>query len=90
MVKTEPKTFVYCYVYLLRDIKFTGYIANHFDTQKLTFTRQKSTLSFNLKKKKKKKKKKIRALKMITWSFSAHHTEKQLDADYTLMFFKLN
>ena len=38
MVKIERKTFVYYHVYLLRDIKFTGYVANHFHT--LTFTRQ--------------------------------------------------
>ena len=26
---------------------------------------------------------------MITWSFSAHHTEKRLNADYTLFFKRL-
>ena len=38
------------------------------------------------KKKKKKTDKRFRALKMIAWSFSADHIEKQLDADYTLSF----
>ena len=44
MVKIERQTFVFYNVYLLRDIKFTRYVANHFDTRKLTFARQKSTL----------------------------------------------
>ena len=43
MVKIERETFVY-HVYLLWDIKFTGYTANHFDTHKFTFLRQKTTL----------------------------------------------
>ena len=33
----ERQAFVCYHVYLLRDIKFTGYFANHFDTLKLTF-----------------------------------------------------
>ena len=44
MVKLDSQTFPYYHVYLLRDIKFTGYVANHFDTRKLTFARQKPTL----------------------------------------------
>ena len=44
MVKTEHQTLVYYHVCLLRDMKFTGYVANHFDTRKFTFGRQKSTL----------------------------------------------
>ena len=44
MVKIDSQTFLYYHVYLLRDIKFTGYVANHFDTRKLTFARQKPTL----------------------------------------------
>ena len=80
---------LYYHVYLLRDIKFTGYVANHFDTRKLTFARQKSTLWIKQKKSNFDIDKTFRALKMITWSFSAHHTEKRLNADYTL-FFKLN
>ena len=44
MVKKERQTFVYYHVHLLRDIKFTGDVANHFDTHKFTFARQKSTL----------------------------------------------
>ena len=35
MVKIERQTFLYYHVYLLRDMKFTGYVANHFDTRKL-------------------------------------------------------
>ena len=37
MVKIELQTFVYYHVYLLRDIKLTGHIANHSRTRKLTF-----------------------------------------------------
>ena len=44
MVKIEHQTFVYYHVYLLRDIKFTGYVANLSDTRKFTFVRQKPTL----------------------------------------------
>ena len=83
MVKIERKIFVYYHVYLLRDIKFTGHIANHLDTLKLTFTRQKSTLSIKQKKIKFDIDKTFGALKMIPWSFSAHHNEKRLNADYT-------
>ena len=89
MVKIERKTFVYYHIYLLRDMKFTGYVANHFDTLKLTFTRQKSTLSIKQKKSNFDTDKTFRALKMITWSFSAHQIEKRLNADYTSPF-KLN
>ena len=58
---------------------------NHFDTRKLTFARQKSTLWI----KQKKSNFDIQSFKVIIWLFSAHHTEKRLNADYTL-FFKLN
>ena len=34
MMKIECRTFLYYHVYLLPDIKFTGYVANHFDTCK--------------------------------------------------------
>ena len=44
MVKIERQAFLYYHVYLLRDIKFTGYVASHFDIHKLTFARQNSTL----------------------------------------------
>ena len=44
MVKIERQAFVYYHVYLLRDIKLTGYVANHFDTRNFTFAKQKSTL----------------------------------------------
>ena len=37
MVNMERQAFVRYHVYFLRDIKFTGYFANHFDTRKLTF-----------------------------------------------------
>ena len=50
MVKIERQTFLYYHVYLLRDIKFTGHVANHFDTCKLTFVRQKLTLWIKQKK----------------------------------------
>ena len=70
-------------------MKFTGYVANHFDTLKLTFMRQKSTLSIKQKNSNFDKDKTFRALKMITWSYSAHQTENRLNADYTLPF-KLN
>ena len=89
-MKIERQAFLYYYVYLLRDIKFTGYVVNHFGTCKLTFARQNSTLCIKQKKSNFDIDKTFRALKMITWSFSAHHTGKQLNADYTLMFFKLN
>ena len=82
MVRIKCQIFVYYHVYLLQDIKFTGYVANHFDTRKFT------TLWIKQKQKKKKKKndidKTFRALKMIAWSFSAHPIEKQLIAHYTL------
>ena len=40
----ERQTFIYYHVYLLRDIEFISYVANHFDIRKFTFARQKSTL----------------------------------------------
>ena len=43
MVKIELKTFVHYHVYLLWDIKFRAQAANHFDTRKFIFARQKST-----------------------------------------------
>ena len=50
MVKIECHTFLYYHVYLLWDIKFIGYISNHFDSNKITFARQKSTLWISQKK----------------------------------------
>ena len=44
MVKIEQQTFLYYRVYLLWDIKFTGYVVNNCNTRKLTFAKQKSTL----------------------------------------------
>ena len=41
MVKITHQTFVY-YVYLLPDIKFTGFVASQFDIRKLIFATQKS------------------------------------------------
>ena len=35
-------------VYLLRDLEFAGYVANYFDTCKLTFAKQKSTIWIKL------------------------------------------
>ena len=43
-MEIERQTFVYYHVNISRDIKFTGYVANHLDTHKLTFVRQKPTL----------------------------------------------
>ena len=83
-MKIERKTFVYYHLYLLRDIKLTGYVAKDFDTLKLTFTRQKSTLSIKQKNSNFDTDKTFKVLKLITWSFSAHHTEKRLNTDYTL------
>ena len=71
------------------NIKFTGYVVNHFEIRKLTFAKQKSTLWIKQKKSNFDTDKTIRTLKMITWSFSAHHTEKRRSANYAL-FFKLN
>ena len=83
MVKIERQTFVYYHVYLLREMKFT-------DTFWTTLTR----VNFHLRGKSQpyelsKKSnfdidKTFRALKMIAWSFSSHHTEKRLNADYNL------
>ena len=42
--KRTPKIYLLSCVYLLSDIEFAGYLAKHFDTQRLTFVRQKSTL----------------------------------------------
>ena len=89
MVNLERQTFLYYHVYLLQDIKLTGYAANNCDNRKLTFATQNSTLWIKHKKSNLDIDKTFRALKMITWLFSAHHTEKRLNADYTL-FFKLN
>ena len=50
MVKIEHQTFVYYYMRLLWDMKFTGYIANYFDTCIFTFVRQKSILWITQKK----------------------------------------
>ena len=38
---TAPNLCIYYHVYLLQDIKFTGYVAYHFDTRKLTFNYEK-------------------------------------------------
>ena len=84
MVKIERQTFLYYHVYLLRDIKFTGYVANHFDTRKLTFAWQKWTLRIKQKNSNFDINKTFKASKMITWSLLAHHTKKRLIADYTL------
>ena len=67
IVKIECQTFLYYYMYLLRDTKFTGYVANHFDTRKLTFARQKSTLWIKQKKSNLDIDTIFRALKVITW-----------------------
>ena len=58
-------------------------VTNHFDTHKLTFARQKSTLWI----KRKKKfwyKKTFTALVMNTWLFLSYPIEKRLNTDYTL------
>ena len=44
LVKTECQTFMYNYMYVLRDTEFVGYLANHFDIHKLTIARQKLTI----------------------------------------------
>ena len=74
-MEVEHQTFLYYHMYLLPEIKFTGYVANFFDTRKWTFTRQKSTLWIKQKKSNFDIDKTFRALKMSTWSFSAHHTK---------------
>ena len=66
-----------------------GYVANHFDTRTLTFARQKSTLWIKQKKSNFDTEKTFIDLKVITWWFSAYHTDKRLNTGYTL-FFKLN
>ena len=71
-------------MYLLRDIKFTGYVGNHFNS--LTFVKQKSTLQIKQKKSNFDIDKTFRALKIIAWLFSAHHMGKRLNADYTFHF----
>ena len=48
MVKIECQTFLYYYVYLLWDVEFEGSVANYFDTSKLTFAKQKSTIWIKL------------------------------------------
>ena len=74
---------------ILSCVFIMGYVVNHFDTHKLTFARQKSTLWIKQKKLNFDIDKTFRALKVITWWFLAHNTDKQLNANYTL-FFKLN
>ena len=81
MVKIERQAFVYYHVYLLRDIKLTGYVANHFDNRNFTFAKQKSALWIKQKKSNFDIDKRSRALKMIALSFLFHHIEKRLDAD---------
>ena len=54
MVKIEHQIFVYYHLHLLQDMAFTGYVANHFETRKFKFARQKSALRIKQKKKKKK------------------------------------
>ena len=54
-------------MYLLRDTKFTGYVGNHFDTRKLTFAKQKSTLRVEQKKSNFDTDTIFRALKVATW-----------------------
>ena len=54
-------------MYLLQDIKFTGYVANHFDNPKLTFARQNSTLWITQKKSHFDKDTTFRALEVTTW-----------------------
>ena len=76
MVKTERQTLVYYHVCLLRDIKFTGYVANHFDTLNLHLRgksqpyelSKKNQTNFDMYKT-------STALKMIAWLFSSHQTE---------------
>ena len=72
---------IYCHVYLLRDIIFTGYVPNHCHTRKFIFASQRQTLWIKQKKIKFWHKK---ALKMIALSSSSHHIQKRLNADYTL------
>ena len=48
MVKIECQTYVYYHVHLLGYIKFAGYVTNHFDTDKLTLVKKKSTLLIKL------------------------------------------
>ena len=83
MVKIECQTFVYYHVYLLWNIKFTGYIAIHFDTHKFTFAWQKSTF-YELNKTNFDIDKTFRVLKIIAWLFSSYHIEKQFNVYYTL------
>ena len=90
-MEIERQTFVYYHVNISRDIKFAGYVANHLDTHKLTFVRQKPTLWINLDTKIKFWHKIFQALKMVAWPFSTHHVDiyKRLNVDYDLSF-KLN
>ena len=48
MTKIEHQTFIYYHAYLLRNIEFVEYVANHFDTHRLTFARQKSIIWIKL------------------------------------------
>ena len=82
MVKIERQTSVL----ITRYKTFTGYVANHFDTPKFIFLRQKPTLWFMQRKSNFDIDKTFRALKMIAWSLSSHHIEKRLNADYTFPF----
>ena len=66
-MKIERQTFLYYHMYLLQDIKFTGYVANHFDNPKLTFARQNSTLWITQKKSHFDKDTTFRALEVTTW-----------------------
>lgn len=39
---------IHYHAYLLQDIEFAGYLANDFDTRKLAFVRQNSTIRIRL------------------------------------------
>lgn len=47
-MEIQDQTFINYHVYLLQDIKFAGYVTNHFDTDKLTLVKKKSTLLIKL------------------------------------------
>ena len=78
MVKIERQTFLYYHVYLLRDIKFIGYVANNFGTRK--FCLRGKSQPYELSKKKEKSNFDIDqtfgALEMIALSFSSYQIEK--------------
>ena len=67
IVKMERQTFPHYHMYLLRDTKFTGYVENHFDTRKLTFVKEQSTLRIKQKKSNFDTDTTFRALKVATW-----------------------